>query len=187
MRWMIPITLICLGCGAAAPAPGDADRDRLDPRNLYPLAEGNAWSYDVDLGDGERVLAITRVVSAGSDRAEILTNNKETLQYELRPGGIYRPENASWLLKAPVREGAEWPTASGMMARVRSVSAGVTTPGGDFADCVEVEEGGGDAGRQIRTIYCPGVGPVYLESMMLVRGKEIRVTARLRGHRVGAE
>jgi hypothetical protein len=74
-----------------------------------------------------------------------------------------------------------------MTARVRSVNAAVKTPGGEFADCVEVEEGGGDAGRQIRTIYCPGVGPVYLESMMMVRGKEIKVTARLRGHMVGGE
>jgi hypothetical protein len=60
----------------------------------------------------------------------------------------------------------------------------VHTSSGDFADCVEVTESGGDSGLAIRTVYCPNVGPALLETTqtLTLTPQPVRVTAILLGY-----
>lgn len=186
-RPLLAILLVC-GCGPSGPGPDHAETDRLAPHRLYPLSAGNVWSYDVDLGlEGEPpALAITRVQSVEGSRITVSSgpDQNEWVEYELRPEGIFRVASGNWLLRAPIERGAEWPSGSGRTARVTSVTESVETPAGDFTGCVKVEETGDEAGRDIMTVYCPDVGPVFVQSGMRSRlsGMTARVVARLRGY-----
>lgn len=182
---VVTTTLLAVACGPSTPEAAEPEADRFHPHNLYPLAEGNVWSYNVDTGTGENTLAITRVISRVEDRVEV-TSGGDPVVYQIRDEGIFRPGSDTWLLKAPVREGAEWPSSQGMTARVTSTQATVETPAGSFEGCVRVEEAGGDAERFVQTVYCPGIGPVFLESRMQLATSPtpVRVIGRMLGHDV---
>ncbi|MEM9190456.1 MAG: hypothetical protein AAGF12_14820 [Myxococcota bacterium] len=176
------LTFGLMGCGGAQEASRGLDPERFAPHNLYPLQEGNVWSYNVDTGSELPALAITRVIATIGSRIEV-SSGGDPIVYEKRGEGIYRPASDTWLLQSPIQEGAEWPSTGGRTARVTSVTASVETPAGEFTDCVRVEEGGGDDGKSINTVYCPGVGPVFLETQMQLTMTErpARVIARLLG------
>lgn len=176
------------GCGPP-PEPEEPKGDPLAPANLYPLAEGNVWSYNVDTGQDLPTLGQTRVVSGQGNRYEVSSNRSDPVIYEVREQGIFRPANGTWLLKAPIEVGAEWPSSAGMTARVESTGVSVETKAGSFDGCVQVVETGGEAGRSVATVYCPEIGPVLVESKLRtqVSRMEAKVTARLLGYAFGQE
>ena len=172
-----------LGCsGVALPSAPD---DALDPRELYPLALDNAWSYDVDTGDPPTTLGITRVQSVDGDRVEVRTGDTIVL-YELSPEGIRVPPEDVWLVRRPLRVGATWPAPGGRTATVIALDLSAETGAGRFGDCVEIHERGGSLDLEVRTIYCAGVGPVVVASTMRsnVSERSVTVTATLRGYRI---
>jgi hypothetical protein len=188
-RLLLILTLLITACGGSTTGVSGPQLDPLDPANLYPLATGNVWAYDIDTGleDDLPVLGQTRVVAQEGDRFEVSNNRSDPVIYEVRPEGIYRSQNGSWLLRAPIRLGAEWQAPLGATAHVTSITEEVDTPAGHFDDCVRVEETGGPSGRETATVYCPGVGPVYLEAVMESRltRQSVRVVVRLRGYMLG--
>jgi hypothetical protein len=154
------------GCGPKQ-APQAADGDRLDPARLYPLAVGNVWSFNVRVtGEELPTLHVQRVVAVQGGVVELEAWSGERERYEVSEAGVYRPAYGAWLLRAPVGVGAEWPSAGGRTARVTSVTERWEGAAGAFEGCVRVEEAGGDARLAMVTLYCPGVGPVYVESSM---------------------
>jgi len=173
MSQHLPALLLALslgvGCGGAA-ANAPTPRDPLTPLTLFPLQAGSVWTYDVDTGVGLPTLGVRRVVAATETRAVIQNDAGERTEYELRAEGIYEPAREAWILRAPIREGAEWPSGSGRVATIVSVEERVETPhAGTFEGCVRVEESGDAAGREMITIYCPDVGPVVVEVSLTTR------------------
>jgi len=182
IRALVCVALAGCGGGQAAVRP---DSGPPGPDQLYPLAVGNAWSYDVDAGEGDTVLAVARVVSVRGAAVEVLSGGGEVLRYERRTDGIYRPHKSGYLLKAPVRAGQTWQSANGVTAEVSRIVDVLETPAGRFEGCVEVHESGLRGGQHVETTYCPGVGPTRVVSRMDVRGRSLRVVAELRGYAVG--
>jgi hypothetical protein len=137
----------------------------------------------VSTGEGLPVLAITRVVSQDGQRARV-SSGAEPVVYEQRPDGLYRPDRQGYVLKAPLSVGARWNAGDGVEAEVLRADFAAATLAGTFDGCVEVREGGAGAAKQVRTVFCPDVGPVELESslQMALTGKPARVTASLRGY-----
>jgi hypothetical protein len=181
---------VLAGCGGAPPGPGRPTGDVRAPRRLYPLGEGNVWSYKVDTGTNLDSLVVMRVVRAENGHFEVSPGGGGSPNvYEQRPEGLFRPGNGTWLLRAPLTQGASWPSASGMTATVTSIEARASTGAGEFTGCVEITEEGGDAGRTIRTVYCPDVGPVLIDTSMTLTTSEtpVRVVARLQGYAFGGE
>jgi hypothetical protein len=177
-------TLAVLGLSACATAPPPPVTHELTPARLFPMAAGSAWSYDVDTGDGSSALAITKVTQADATRAAVQGGEGLT-HYELRPDGIFRTTLSGYLLKAPLRVGASWPSGGGMRAEVTRMDTAISTPAGDFRGCVEVVERGAPSGALITTTYCPEVGPaLVVSSLELLTGK-VEVVARLRGYQIG--
>jgi hypothetical protein len=176
--------LLLIACAGSA-AHTDAVQRDVSPASLYPLREGSAWSYDVDAGDGQTVLATSSVLRVEKENGLVEVRNGQGLQrYLLTPDGIKRPQGEAYLLRAPIAAGSRWPAGASTEAQVTAVGQRVKTPAGDFDACVVVEEHNTSSDQHITTTYCPGVGPVRVESRMDVRGQALRVVALLRGYNV---
>jgi hypothetical protein len=175
------LVLACCACGGAAAQGGASSALTID--RLYPLRPGSVWTYDVDTGEGLPVLAITRVLSAAGGKIEV-SSGADSLHYEQRPEGLFRTDAGSFLLRTPIRAGATWQGNQGAQVEITRVDARASTPGGDFANCVEVVESAGATEKRVRTVFCPDVGPVEIESSLHIQltGKSTRVIARLRGY-----
>jgi len=169
--------------GCAGQQKGQSARGPVAIARYYPLRVGSVWTYDVSTGEGLPVLAITRVVSQDGQRARV-SSGAEPVVYEQRPDGLYRPDRQGYVLKAPLSVGARWNAGDGVEAEVLRADFAAATLAGTFDGCVEVREGGAGAAKQVRTVFCPDVGPVELESslQMALTGKPARVTASLRGY-----
>jgi hypothetical protein len=178
--WLIVIAL-SVACGAAAPKSGVASSITVE--RLYPMRAGSVWTYDVDTGEGLPVLAITRVLAASNGQVEV-SSGSDSLHYELRPEGLFRVDVSSYLLKSPLTAGARWEGHDGGRAEITRIDARASTPAGDFANCIEVVETGGQSDKRVRTVFCPDVGPVEIESSLHIQltGKSTRVLAKLRGY-----
>lgn len=162
-----------------------ASPETIEPRDLYPLASGNAWSYDVDTGESSTTLAVSRVETFDGRIAEVRTA-RTLLRYEVLPEGIRVPPGDEWVLRVPLEAGATWPGRGGRTARLVSMRLSVETRAGAFEDCVLVSESGGKLELEVRTVYCPRVGPVSVESTMRsnLSDRALTVSARLRGYEV---
>ena len=171
------------GCAGSAGQVKEGPR-AWTPEVLFPMAEGNAWSFDVETGDGDSVLAVTRVITAVPGVSAIVEVGKEQTAYEMRPEGWYRPAKGGFLLRMPLTVGARWESGEGLQAELVRRVERIETTAGPFEDCAEVAEVNERSGNRIWTTYCPDVGPVRVVSEMLVRGHTLRVTAVLRGYAV---
>lgn len=179
IAWLLGASLACGGGSHAVRKPTGP----VDIHSLYPLGAGQAWSYDVDVGDGgDRVLAVSRVVDVQGDTFLVRSGGNEVLRYAHRPDGWYRPDRGAYLLRGPVAVGTAWPSGGGGSAEITAVEQRVQSPAGTFERCVVVSEQGAASGQQVRTTYCPGVGPTEVVSSMTVRGQPLRVVATLRGY-----
>lgn len=176
------LSLLVACAGNTPPSPQHV---ALVPSDLYPLQTGNAWSYDVDTGETSTTLAITRVEAFDGRVAEVHTGHS-LVRYEVLPEGIRVLPGDAWLIRAPLEEGETWPGRAGRSARLVSTHATFATRAGTFDRCVEVVETGGKRELEVRTVYCPGVGPVAVDSTMRskVSDRVLTVSARLRGYDV---
>jgi hypothetical protein len=174
--------VLCSSACKSAPQPAPAG-DPHSIERLYPLRAGSVWTYDVDTGQGIPTLAITRVTKSEGSRAEV-SSGADPIVYERRPEGLFRADRGVFVLKLPVRKGTRWETNQGATAEILDTAKSASTPAGEFHGCVEVLEAGGSAGKRVRTVFCPDVGPVEVESsvQMQLSGQAARVFAQLRGY-----
>jgi len=177
------VGLLCLSACAGAPR-ARPQSPPLSPARLMPLALGNAWSYDVDAGDGEAVLAIVRVTAVTADGAVVSAGQGER-RYLRRPDGVFREDRGGYLLRAPiVADAPAWDAGDGVRAQVAAVGLRIQTSAGSFEQCVRIHESGGPQGTVIDTVYCPDVGPVEVRSSLALSRQTVTVIARLRGYRL---
>lgn len=178
---LIPLLFALCACGASRPEVNEATRVSIE--RLYPLRVGSVWTYDVDTGQGLPILAITRVTANDGTRVEV-SSGSDPIRYEIKPEGLFRTDRGGYLLKAPFDKGRQWDAGGGATAEITKVSLDVETAAGAFTSCVEVSESGAAGGKIVRTIYCPDVGPVEVESSMFMdlSKQTARVVAKLRGY-----
>ena len=170
-----------LACGASRPATPAPERTTVE--RLYPMRMGSIWTYDVDTGQDTPILAITRVTANDGTQVEV-SSGGDPIRYELKPDGLFRSDRAGYLLKPPFDKGATWDAGGGAKAEITATDRSMETMAGAFTGCIEVNETGGTNGKVVRTVYCPDVGPVEVESSMHMglSGQTARVLAKLRGY-----
>ncbi len=170
-RWgTIAVTLGVAACAAARPTGRpETGPPPEDAGQYYPLKAGWRWAYDIEKGN-ERILAIYAVVQREGDVATLQAGD-ERLVYAVSPAGIIRGEpgpavgEPDFLLKSPLRLGAQWPITGGT-ATVAAVARTVTVPAGDFSNCVVIEENRSAPARLVRTTYAPGTGPIAVDLLV---------------------
>ncbi len=169
-------------CGAAAPR-STRPEGPLTARDFYPLGAGFIWTYDVDAGTGLNQLGIMRVVEATGGHF-VLRNDGSTVTrtLEIREGGIYNVGDGHWHLQDPIALGSEWDGPTGRV-RVTAVEQDVDVPAGHFERCATIEWTNETAHRTSRETYCPGTGPVVVETTQSLEltegGLTIRGTLRM--------
>jgi len=184
VRVLILVGATLVGCGGAS-QHGRAGP--IDANSLFPLHEGNVWTYDVDDGSGENVLHFIRTAAEeGHGRFQMLSPSGESVYYEAREDGIYNATVEAWMLRNPIRQGTDWDAMGGRTARITQIDQTVELPAGRFTECVVVSETGSSSGLEVETTYCPDVGPVIVESRMTMDLSEqtVRVVARLRAYQL---
>ncbi len=191
------VRIMLAGCAGTATSAAGPRADRLAPTTLYPMLEGAQWVYDVETGPEPPTLGIFEVVEVRGDLRAIANNrgmsadgvvrHGEPTTYRIEPEGIRHLGSGGWVLRAPIREGAEWDGMGGRTARVTSIDASVEVVNETYEHCVDVEETGGEDGRTVRTVYCPEVGPVLIESRLETQltMRTVSTRARLRSYDSG--
>jgi hypothetical protein len=89
-----------------------------------------------------------------------------------------------YTLKLPLAVGTRWDAGQGGFAEITAVGQHASTLAGEFGDCLEVRETDPAAQKVVRTVFCPDVGPVEVESTIVlqVSARGARVLAKLRGY-----
>ena len=195
----LALALLVAGCGAATTQIAERPVDRLAPTTLYPMIANAQWVYDVETGGNEPpTLGIFEVIEAEGSTRRIANNrgmdrsgqvrHAEPITYEVTPEGIRHPASDGWLLRAPIEADREWTSMGGRTARVTDLDASVEVVNDTYEHCVEVTETGGEDGRTVRTIYCPEVGPVLIESSLTTEltMRTVATRARLRSYDDGS-
>src|SRR5262249_42035465 len=96
--------------------------------------------------------------------------------YEVRGDGIVRQPPGKYVLQVPATFGREWNLPGGGHARITATDAHVSTPAGDYTNCVVVEETD-VTGTRALTTFARGTGPVDV----LVTSGSLTTHATLRG------
>jgi hypothetical protein len=157
-------------------------RSNLTAADYYPLANGWKWAFDVEQ-DGMNILATYVVLERTGDLAVVQAGN-ERLAYSVTPDGVAQNERGAigdYLIKNPIKQGAEWPVAGGR-ARIASVGETLEVESvGRYAGCVTVEVTRTAPARITRTVFAPDLGPIALEVQVQEGSKFVtKARAKLR-------
>lgn len=147
--------------------------------SLYPMEAGQAWSYVADTGE-DQVLTTVRVERVAGEDVTVRSGAAE-IRYQVAPSALSRT-GGGFVLRAPVKVGATWASGPFSKAEVTARLASVRTPAGTFNNCAEVVERDSRTERRVATVYCPGVGPVRVQSELILSSSTARVTALLQGY-----
>ena len=162
------------GDGDGDPTTGDGDGDGdpwggdPSPTNLWPLAVGATWTFQIDPGTG---------CNGGNTQTWVLSGMEQHVGYSsyivsvcglarthlrLEDGDLYISHyDNPWLLfmKAPVSNGATWMNGSDNYQWLNAGS--LNTPAGTFESCwTKLYQSLG-----IEETFCQGVGPVELYTL----------------------
>jgi hypothetical protein len=165
--------LALVGC-AHAPEPLRSTSG-LSARDYYPLAVGNTWTYQAKMLGDQRVVTVKILRQANGffedSQGAKLTEDAEGLRDDKR-----------YLLKNPLRDGAEWDNVVSVSARehyrILQADAPCEVPAGHFEHCVTVESQTKTAEvTLVNTLtFAPHVGIVRLSIHADTHGKQIPQT-----------
>jgi hypothetical protein len=185
------LALGCVGvlaCGAPQAAPSAVPASTAGPASavsrFFPLTDGTQWAYDAEEdGTGNKGIFVTRAKAMAGARFSLVTGQRSRI-VEVRPDGITRIDTGTYLLRAPLASGAEWPGDGGAVVRVATVDRIVDVPAGKFVGCLdtieEVRAETGEPARRVTTTYCPDVGIVSLHAEAWENGRHVGEWAVLR-------
>jgi hypothetical protein len=184
---LLPIAALAAAC---ARAPATAPRVSA-PADYFPLAVGNEWVYR----DESPALPPERRGDTRTVRIVERTKDgyyRDSERNELRADRDCLHDRARQLLCGPIAAGTSWRSVVSVSSTERyeiaAVGEAVATPAGRFENCVKVRA----HNRAARTTdlvneitYAPGVGPVRIETFVVVEGKVTpQVRALLQSYRV---
>jgi hypothetical protein len=180
------VGLVACGAPATAPPtlPAGTQAAESAVSRFFPLIDGTQWAYEAEEdGTGNKGIFVTRARALSGARFSLVTGQRARI-VEVRAEGITRSETGTYLLRAPLATGAEWPGESGAIVRISAIDRIIDVPAGKFIGCLDtVEEqraAGGEPVRRVTTTYCPDVGIVTLHAEAWEGGRRVGERAVLR-------
>jgi len=184
----LPLLALASACAHAPAAPLSAS---ASPPAYFPLAVGNEWTWEdqsPQLPAGRRgALRTVRITERTADGFY-----RDNERGELRAGPDCVRDRVRQLLCGPLVVGTSWKSVVSVSSTEKYEISGagevVTTPAGTFRDCVRVRAvnhaaAATDLVNEIT--YAPGVGPVRIETFVVVNGAAApQLRALLRSYKV---
>ncbi len=176
--------------GACARAPAGPPR-AAGASDYFPLAVGNEWVYR----DESPALPPARRGDTRTVRIVERTKDgyyRDSERNELRADRGCVRDRARQLICGPIAAGTAWHSVVSVSSTERyeiaAVGEAVATPAGRFENCVKVRAHN-RAARATDLVneitYAPGVGPVRIETFVVVEGRVTpQVRALLQSYRV---
>ncbi len=191
IRTLLPLAALASACARAPAAPPPTRPP--SPADFFPLAIGNEWVYR----DESPALPADRQGATRTVRILERTKDgyfRDNERGELRADPDCLHDRARRLLCAPIAPGKTWASVVSVSSTERyeiaAVGESVATPAGTFAGCVRVRahnRATASTDQVLEITYAPGVGPVRIETAVVVDGKvNPQVRAVLERYRVGA-
>lgn len=170
---LLPLAALAVAC-ARAPVPAPR---ASDPADFFPLAVGNEWIYSdespVQPPERRGSVRTVRIVDRTKDGYY-----RDSERGELRADRDCLHDRTRQLLCGPIEAGTSWASVVSVSSTERyeiaAVGEVVTTPAGRFENCVKVRAHNRAAPTTdlVNEItYAPGVGPVRIETFVVVSGK----------------
>ncbi len=189
LRTLLPLTALAAACARAPVAPPPSAKA---PSDFFPLAVGNEWVYR----DESPALPAERKGATRTVRILDRTQDgyyRDNERGELRADRDCLHDRARRLLCAPIEPGKSWSSVVSVSSTERyeiaAVGERVATPAGSFDGCVRVRahnRASPSTDHVLEITYAPGVGPVRIETAVVVDGKVTpQVRAVLERYRVG--
>ncbi len=181
---------LALGLLAACAAPTAQRPARAGPApaDFFPLEVGNTWTYlDRSAQQPATTHHTVRIVRRDPDGYYV-----DDQRGAFRADADCLHDRVRRLLCAPIAVGNGWSSVVSVSSTERYEVAGVgeavKTPAGSFAGCVRVRahnRASATTAQVLEITYAPGVGPVRIETFVVVDGKASpQVRALLRSYRV---
>ncbi|HET8541461.1 MAG TPA: hypothetical protein VFL83_16410 [Anaeromyxobacter sp.] len=191
VRTLLPLAALACACAGAPAAPPPARAQ--SPADFFPLAVGNEWVYrDESPALPAERRGATRTVRILERTKDGYYRDNERGELRADPDCVH--DRARRLLCAPFELGKTWASVVSVSSTERyeiaAVGEAVTTPAGRFDGCVRVRahnRASRTTDHVLEITYAPGVGPVRIETAVVVDGKVTpQVRAVLERYRVGA-
>ncbi len=189
LRRLVPLAALAAACARApVAAPG---RAAGEPRDYFPLAVGNEWTYrDVSPSLPADRQGTTRTVRILEHTRDGYYRDNERGELRADPDCVH--DRSRRLLCAPLEPGKTWASVVSVSSTERyeiaAVGEVVQTPAGRFENCVRVRahnRASATTDHVLEMTYAPGVGPVRLQTFVIVEGKVTpQVSAVLERYRV---
>ena len=175
MRALLAVSLLGLLVGCAHPPKAAATSGR--PADYYPLAVGAEWTWEdqsPQLPSGRTALRTVRVLERTPDGYF-----RDNARGELRVGACVEDRSRS-LLCGPIAVGTRWSSVLSPSSTERyeivAVGERVVVPAGAYDGCVRVRahtRASADTELINEISYAPGVGPVRIEVITVVKGAAV--------------
>jgi hypothetical protein len=189
VRTLLPLAALASAC---ARAPATPPARAQTPAEFFPLAVGNEWVYRDESPalppDRQGATRTVRILERTPDGYY-----RDNERGELRADPDCLHDRARRLLCAPIAPGKSWASVVSVSSTERyeiaAVGETVATPAGKFDGCVRVRahnRASPSTDHVLEITYAPGVGPVRIETAVVVDGKvNPQVRAVLERYRVG--
>ena len=175
LRTLLPLAALAAACagGTKHPAAGPAAGA---PADFYPLAVGNEWTWR-DESPGLKQPGATRTVRILERTKDGYFKDSDRGELRADPDCVH--DRSRRLLCAPIARGTGWTSVVSVSStekyEIAAVGETVETPAGRFDGCVRVRAHNAGPGAELvlETAYAPGIGPVRIETFVLVGGKAV--------------
>ncbi len=162
-----------VACSHASAAGGR--RAGPGPAEYFPLAVGNAWTWEDRSPQLPADRPAVRTVRITERTADGFYRDSE--RGELKVDGDCLRDRSRQLLCAPLQPGTSWMSVLSVRStekyEIAAVGEVVDTPAGTFKGCLRVRalNNAGPGTDLVNEItYAPGVGPVRIETFAVVNG-----------------
>jgi hypothetical protein len=162
-----PACLALASCAATPPpsAPAPLASSVENPvSKFFPAVDGTVHAYETkDVLTGATGVLMMRTQVTGARTIEVKSSKVQRLRYDDK--GLLREPQGYYLLRAPLAVGQSWPAGPNVSVAIVKIDAEITVPAGTYRGCVEtVDRRVGAVSGTIKSVYCPDVGLVLLES-----------------------
>lgn len=170
-----------VGCGGTVVGKTPARSEVHAPpsvRRLLPLEHDTVFSYEITSDAGDQGLLIQQVRRPREGLVELdVAGRVQRLDVE---DDRVMHASGGYLLKEPIAPGETFRGAFGEV-RVTELDKSIEVPAGAFRGCVETVEESAIPFKRATSVYCPGVGLVFLVVEARSEGGDVlRIESRLK-------